>query len=364
MKFAAVPKLFRIAFLMVFLAAPWSIAPPVHAQPRSDAASAPSAALNTPSARGWVNATGNVGGDTWGYAGVVTLAPVPDSAAVIAGVSERGLWSTSDGGTSWKQLGAGDKEPIKNRPHKILFDPKDPAVFWVSGNYGAALFKTVDGGKSFIRLGDLNHADGVAVDFSDPQRKTMLLGLHEQSRSLHLSSDGGKIWQKIGDRFPENSNFTTDPIILDSETFLVNTAGWKPSATSGIYRSDDGGTSWTQVSKAGPSGTPLVAADGSLYWQALWGGGVIRSTDGGKTWSAPSKPVTSNLIELPDKRLAGLAGDQVHISADGGATWAKFGPPVPFKPSGIIFSQKGKAFYAWHLTDKKDPKAIARLIVE
>jgi hypothetical protein len=45
-------------------------------------------------------------------------------------------------------------------------------------------------------------ADGVAVDFSDPQRKTLLLGLHEQSQSLQMSSDGGTTWQRIGDRLP------------------------------------------------------------------------------------------------------------------------------------------------------------------
>jgi len=320
--------------------------------------------FTAPTSGGWVNAAGNLGGETWGYAGVTVLPPVPDSADVIAGVSERGLWSSGDGGRSWKQLGADDKEPIKNRPFRVLFDPRNPAVFWESGNYGAGVFKTIDGGKSFTRLGNLNHVDGIPVDFSDPERKTMLAGLHEQVRSLHRSTDGGKTWQKIGDRFPENSNFTTDPIILDSTTFLINTAGWKQKATWGIYRSENGGENWENVSKAGPNGTALVASDGSIYWQVLWDAGLIRSTDRGKTWGDPFKPVTSNAIELPDKRLAGFAGVQIHLSSDRGTTWTKFGPPVPFKPSGIIFSARGKCFYAWHLSDKRDPKAVVRLDVE
>ena len=364
MKSARVPELNRVGIHLVFQAAFWAIACTGEAQtpaPATSPTSATRAAFTAPTSGEWANATGNLGGETWGYAGVVVLAPVPDSAQVIAGVSERGLWSTGDGGRSWKQLGADDKEPIKNRPHRILFDPQNPVVFWVSGNYGAGIFKTTDAGKSFVRLGSLNHVDGVAVDFSDPERKTMLAGLHEQSHSLHLSKDGGKTWQKIGDRLPDNSNFTTDPIILDSKTFLINTAGWKQKAAWGIYRSGDGGETWKQVSKAGPNGTALVASDGTLYWQVLWGAGLTRSSDRGKTWSAPSKPVTSNAVELPDKRLAGLAGDQIHLTSDRGATWTKFGPPAPFKPGGIIFNAKGMCFYAWHMSDKKDPKAVIRL---
>jgi photosystem II stability/assembly factor-like uncharacterized protein len=189
----------------------------------------------------------------------------------------------------------------------------------------------------------------------------MLAGLHEQSNSLQLSQDAGKTWQKIGDRLPEDSNFSTDPIILDAKTFLINTAGWKPKAKWGIYRSEDAGATWTQVSPAGPGGVALQASDGSLFWQLTYGGGLIRSTDKGKTWSNTLKGVKSNVIELPNKRLAGLTDNQVHVSADGGATWTKFGPPLPFKANGIVYSARGKCLYAWRLTDKKDAQAVVRL---
>ena len=73
---------------------------------------------------GWKNVTGGVGGETWGYAGVTLVAAVPDRDEVLAGVSESGLWSSVDGGETWKKLGAQDREPIKHRPHQIVFDPK------------------------------------------------------------------------------------------------------------------------------------------------------------------------------------------------------------------------------------------------
>jgi photosystem II stability/assembly factor-like uncharacterized protein len=336
----------RIAFQFVLSSLAWVIA---------GASALPIAAV----AGEWVDVASNVGGEKWGAYGVHYMKAVPGSEAVIAGVSECGLWSTSDGGATWKKLG-GDE--IKCRPGHILFDPKDTSIFWVSGCYGDAPFKTEDGGKTFKRLGKLAHSDTVAVDFTDPERKTLLLGLHEQSQSLQMSTDGGQSWKKIGDRLPEDSNHSSDPLILDSKTFLVNTAGWKQKASLGIYRTEDGGETWTSVSTFGPNGTPLVASDGAIYWQRLYGGGLLKSTDRGKTWNALSNAVKSNPIELPDKRLAGFAGNQIMVSSDGGATWTKLGPPIPLKPNGITYSDKGKSFYAWQMADnlKRPAQSIVR----
>ena len=310
-----------------------------------------------------MNVTNNVGGEKWGAYGVTYMQAVPGSNEVIAGVSERGLWATGDKGNTWRKLG-GDE--MKFRPGRIVFDPKNTSVFWVSGCYGDAPFKTEDGGKTFQRLGKLAHADGVAIDFTDPGRKTLLLGLHEQSQSLQLSRDGGSTWSNIGVHLPAESNHSTDPIIIDSKTFLINTAGWKPKATLGIYRTEDGGQTWTQVSTYGPQGPALVASDGAIYWQRVWGGGLLKSTDQGKTWTQISRAVKDNPIELPDKRLAGLADAQIMVSADGGANWTEFGPPAPLKPNGITYSDKGKCFYAWRLSDnmKMEKQSIVRLDVE
>ena len=326
-------------------------------------ASAFNSTLQAAEAPGWVNVTNNVGGETWGAYGVTYVKAVPDSDRVIAGVSERGLWVTADQGATWTALGNGE---IKHRPGRIVFDPKDTNIFWVSGCYGDGPHQTTDGGKTFTRLGRLSHSDGIAIDFTDPQRRTLLLGLHEQTQSLQRSTDGGKTWTRIGERLPPDSNHSTEPIVLDAKTFLINTAGWKQKATLGIYRTEDAGETWTKVSEIGPSGEPLVATDGAIYWEKLWGGGLLKSTDQGKTWALVSKAVKSNPIELPGKRLAALADAQVMVSSDGGATWTKLGPPVPFKPNGMTFSEKGKAFYAWKLSDntKFDKQSIVKLGAE
>ncbi len=308
----------------------------------------------------WVNVTGNVGGGKWGYAGVTKVFAVPGTMRVIAGVSESGLWASDDAGKTWAKLGAEDKEQIKHRPHQMVFDPKDVKTFWVSGCYGAGVFKTTDGGKSFTRLGDPQHVDGVGIDFSDPDRKTLLIGLHEQARSIHKSTDGGKTWQKIGDRLPADSNHSSDPIVLDSKTFLCNTAGWAQKATWGIYRSEDAGNTWEKVSDQGPQSPALVAADGSIYWMLCYGNGLVKSSDRGKTWKKLTGPVKSSPIELGDGKIAGLGGNQIWVSSDGGEKWEKLGDVIPFKPNGIVYSPAGKALYAWRMTDKKSDESIVR----
>jgi photosystem II stability/assembly factor-like uncharacterized protein len=320
-------------------------------------------AADAPVSDDWLDVTHNVGGEKWGAYGVHYMKAVPGSAEVIAGVGECGLWSSADGGATWKKLGGNE---IKNRPVRIVFDPKNPAIFWESGCYGDGPFRTDDGGKTFMRLGKLAHSDGVDVDFTDPERKTLLLGLHEQSQSLQLSTDGGQTWKKIGDKLPADSNHSTDPIVIDAKTFLINTAGWKQKASLGIYRSEDAGETWTKVSDFGPAGAPLVASDGALYWQRIWGGGLLKSTDQGKTWNAISRTVKSNPIELPGKRLAALADKQIYVSSDGGLNWAKVGAPAPFKPNGITYSEKGKCFYAWRMSDnmKKAEPSIVRMNAE
>ena len=318
-------------------------------------------AQEKPATGGWKNVTAGVGGETWGYAGVTLLAAVPDRDEIIAGVSEQGLWSSADGGATWKKLGAQDREPIKHRPHQIVFDPKNSRTFWVSGCYGPGIFRTTDGGASFRRLGNVNHVDGVAVDFSDPARRTLLTGLHEQIRSLHASFDGGETWEKIGDRLPEDSNFSTDPIILDSKTFLINAAGWVKGKSWGIFRSVDAGKTWSKVSDSGPSGRAVVTSGGSIFWQPTWSSGLVRSSDKGATWAKIGGPAKSNAIELPGGRLVVLADQQLFVSKSDGTSWEKLGDPLPIKAGGVVYSAKRRALYAWRSSEKKVADAVFRL---
>jgi photosystem II stability/assembly factor-like uncharacterized protein len=349
------PGMTLAAMLTVMLTGAWATPCPAA---DAGAEALPTAPAGDPK---WVNVTGNVGGEKWGYAGVCTIACVPGADRVIAGVSERGLWASTDGGATWTPLGADDEVKITNRPSRIIFDPKDANTFWTSGCYGPGVFRTDDGGKTFQRLGNVTHVDGLAIDFADPKRQTLLVGLHEQIRSLMKSTDGGKTWQNIGMNLPEKTNHSTEPILLDARTYLINTAGWLREHSFGIYRTEDGGTAWTKVSDLGAADRPLVASDGAIYWVYLWGGGVIKSTDRGKTWRKLSGPIKRVPIELPGGLLLAATGKQLYASADGGETWRPCGPPTTFDAAAAAYNAKRNCLFISRSSDKKIPDAIARL---
>ena len=87
-------------------------------------------------------------------------------------VAKLRLWRTDDLGASWRKLAAHDQEQIRNRLHQNVFDPAEPQRFWISGCYGASPFITTDVGKTFQRLGNLSHMDGIGVVKSADQGRT------------------------------------------------------------------------------------------------------------------------------------------------------------------------------------------------
>jgi hypothetical protein len=199
-------------------------------------------------------------------------------------------------------------------------------------------------GGSIEQLGSVSHNDYVSVDFRDPSRQTLLAGGHEQAKTLWRSTDGGQTWTDIGGNLPANANVSGTPLIVNAQTYLINAPG--SGGGAGIYRSRDAGMSWQLVSPLGPSGPPLVGLNGAIYWPL--DGGLLKSTDSGVTWTR----VGSNLepvlpIELSNGRLISFGAGRLMISADGGSTWSASGPPLPFAPSGLIYSVRRQAFFIW-----------------
>ena len=309
----------------------------------------------------WVNVTNNLttlaaqGAAAPGAGDVSLLAGEPGSARVIAGVGHAGLFVTEDGGASWSKLGSGaGSASIQHIPSAIVFDPDHAGVFWESGIYGDGIFHTSDDGATFERLGDVSHNDSLSVDLSDPERKVLLAGAHEAVQKLYKSSNGGMTWQDIGSKLPAGSSFSTLPLILDTQTYLVGSAGY--NGKWGVFRSTDGGGSWTTVSPEGPAGEPIRAMDGALYW-ALSNGAMIASTDDGKSWTksaaGPVQPFANGLFELPDGRIVALGMNHLLATADMGKTWKEIGEALPFPGAncqtyGFTYSVGSKTFFINH----------------
>ena len=299
----------------------------------------------------WVNATANLANMASECGNMSYLFAKPDEDLLIAGIAQKGLWSSTDGGTSWNQMGAGNgSDPITNRLSGIVFDPDDTNRFWESGLYNlGGVYETKDDGATFKQLGNVVHSDLVSVDLSDPDRQTLLAGGHEQSRSLNLSTDGGQNWTPIGDGLPDATNCTY-PVVITTTTFIVGCGGYG-GGPSGIYQSTDSGATWTELTALGGKVPPLLAADGSIYWAG--NDALTRSTDHGATWGDElGKGVVGQYTprDLPDGRIVTMSKDYVIISADNGVTWKAASSELPFGPVGLAYSSQQKAFFVWHQT--------------
>ena len=269
---------------------------------------------------------------------------------VIAGVAQQGLWALQGGSDQWSQLGQGSgSAEITNRTGWIEYDPDDPETFWESGNYnGQGVYRTDDNGATFQSLGNTTHLDVVSVDWTDPLRQTLLVGVHEQP-TLYRSTGGGQSWTNISTNISPDVGQVVAPLIIDATTYVVGT---RAGSESGILRSTDGGAAWTTVFEAGVVGTPLVAqTDGTIYWLLDDRQGMVASTDGGLSWQptgqGPGSPISLSIQQMADGSIVAIGGGALVISSDGGATWQSVGPPLPYEPNGFTYSAARNAFYAW-----------------
>ncbi len=179
-------------------------------------------------------------------------------------------------------------------PRALAADPADPNVFYLGmdgdpepaeGRTGGGVFKSVDGGYTWRQLpnqpGSRRMFYGLVVDPTDSER--LYWGACAEGGGLYRSEDGGGTWQKVFDR----------------ETWVFN-AAVSPSGViycpgKNLWRSADHGATWQRITEFSDDlvivGLELHPADEDTIWfsKVSWGagaaGGVYKTADGGKTWS-------------------------------------------------------------------------------
>jgi uncharacterized protein DUF11 len=271
--------------------------------------------------------TGPNGGRTW------EVAYHPTQPGVILISTSRGMYRTTDGGQHWT-LSAG----ITSAMVGIAFDPTNPNRVFTANN---ALWRSDDGGQSFaavpgapgIRLlgigsnGQLFVADGggevshtsdqgqhwthatrpwpatpgsqaitsLGVDPNTPG--TVYVGV--QGYGIYKSSNSGASWSTPAPG-PGTGTYTTNTIAVkpgDSSRVLV-------AANDGVYRSIDGGTSWTRVTAMVAAHAlainPDIVNTDEVMAVGDFDNRVIRSTDGGATFPFRG----ASLLRLGTNRMA------------------------------------------------------------
>jgi photosystem II stability/assembly factor-like uncharacterized protein len=339
--------------------------------PRSGYVSAPAGIPGDPTTyyagmpEGGVWKTTN-GGNTWkpvfddlhvASVGAVTVAPSEPS-TVYVGTGDRSGWSfttgkgvykSTDGGKTWTNVG------LRTSPYigAVVVAPRDANVVLVAaqgrGGRGAGpgnratdseergVYRTTDGGRTWTRVLPTSSpadASDLYYDFFDPQ--IIYASIAAAGTGIYKSVDGGATWQPVPGRgLPDGARIAAFAVSSGTHgrrLYAIAGAGGRGNAGGrGLYRSDDGGETWTFGTRR------LASAGGKIYADPqnpdvmyLTGTSIYRSTDAGKTvasfWGAPSGADPRFMWIDPTNAKRMLIGvDQgAAITVDGGATFTPY----------------------------------------
>ena len=270
-----------------------------------------------------------------------------------------GIFKSLDGGKTWKRMGL---EKTRNI-HRILIDPVNPQTVYVAaiGNpYGIhperGVYKTMNGGESWERILYTNDTSGCAelvMDPSNPQKLIANMWQHRRQpwhfnsggngSGLFLTVDGGKTWKKLGKEngLPDGPLGRCGLAIAAGEPNRVYAK--IEAAKNGFYRSEDGGYNWTLINS-----DPAQVTDRPFYYNEIYvdpknenriydiHSTVTLSEDGGKSFTTlipysgihPDHHAWWIHPQQPHIIIEGNDGG-IGISKDRGATW-KFDEQLPF----------------------------------
>jgi hypothetical protein len=260
---------------------------------------------------------------------------------IYAGTNGGGVFVSSDAGLSWSASNAG----LTNLSIRaVAIDPALPSVLY-AGTDGGGIFRSADGGATWspsnTGLTDLS----IRAIVIDPAAPATLYAATAANGGVFKSTDGGATWN------PSNTGLESAQVVslaVDPSTSSVLYAG---TNYDGIYKSTDGGASWSPSNTGLPLGidggrnitalaidpvTPTTLYTGVSYEVSGYPSTqyrVYKSTDGGATWSnsstgLPQLRTTFNSLAVdpvtPTMVFVGSSAG-VYKSLDGGATWSSSG---------------------------------------
>ncbi len=309
------------------------------------------------------------GGRTWenisdgffgGSIGAITVSKSDPNVIYVGGgektvrgnvSSGYGIWKSVDAGKTWSSAG------LKNSRHvpRIAVDPTDYNVVYagVLGNIykptqDRGIYKSIDGGKTWKKVLFVNDQAGVVDLLIDPtnprilyastwrvQRTPYSLSSGGKGSALWKSTDKGETWTEISknDGFPEDTlgimGVTVSPLNNQRVWAIVENKD-----KGGLYRSDDGGTTWQQVNSERKLRqrawyyTRVYADTKDVDKVYVLNVRYHKSVDGGKTFSTHNAPHGDHhdlwiAPEDPNRMIIGDDGG-AQVTYDGGETWSTY----------------------------------------
>lgn len=237
--------------------------------------------------------------------GIVPRERLKDAYAVIRDQQLR-QGKAAISGITWQERGPNN---VGGRNRVILFDASDPTNKTVfAGSVAGGLWKTTNIYANQVEWTPVNDffsnmaVSALAQDPSNPA--IMYFGTGEgyfnvdavQGDGIWKSTDTGSTWTQLSATTGDNFSYVNKLIVDGSGNLIAGTKGYYIN-NGGIYRSTDGGTSFTEVLEryTATSGTEYdrcadieMAADGKTFYASMGlftDDGIFKSTDSAKTWS-------------------------------------------------------------------------------
>lgn len=348
---------------------------------------------------------------------IAALAADPtDPNTIYIAAAGGGVWKTTDAGTTWMPLTDAQQTLFMGA---IALAPSNPTTIYAgtgeadnSGDsfYGRGVLKSTDAGASWTLLGnaqfDRKAISQIMVSPTDPNTVYVAVGglsgtagnIGSGGTGIWKSTDGGTTWVNTTTRISTTAAFSDlamDP--LDAQTLYAGVGFLYGSTANGVYKTVNGGASWSLLSGGLPNGTSvgttkiaIAPSDPQTVYVSIAGSGVgsafgslfqmMKTVDGGASWT--SLTTTPNYMLSQgwyDSTLAvdPLSADTVYAgggsvniirSLDGGATWSNIGAGshTPHEDHhGVGFDAAGRLLDGndggvWRL-DNQDPIRWANL---
>jgi photosystem II stability/assembly factor-like uncharacterized protein len=308
-----------------------------------------------------------------------------------AGTTGSGVYKTTNGGITWVPVTDGY---FGGTIGAVAIAPSNPDIVYVGGgeshlrnnlSHGDGVWKTIDGGKTWqsLGLGDTRHIARILVHPTNPN--LVLVGAFGHAfgpntdRGIFRSTDGGATWKKVlfindSTGVSEMAMDPTNPSVIyagfwqaERKTWIMNSGG----AGSGIFKSSDGGETWSELSRNpglpsypwGRVGITVSGANPQRVYAIIEAkkGGVFRSDDGGATWTLASdtlsvrdRPFYYSRIYADPKNVDRVIvlSSSFSISTDGGKSYKRIETPhgdhhdlwiSPDDPNRMIVGEDGGA---------------------
>jgi len=305
----------------------------------------------------------NIGPYRGGRTRAVSGVPSQPNVFYVAQVNG-GVFKTTDYGRTWTPIF--DDQPTGSIG-SIAVSISDPNIIYVGSgeglqrpdlSVGDGVYKSTDAGKTWTHLGlrDGQQIPQIAVDPRDPNHVLVAVAGHpygpNEERGIFLSTNGGETFQKVlyKDENVGGADVLFDPAnpsIAYASLWEARQGPWENGAWNGtgggIFKSLDGGRTWTQLGGGLPDG--IVQANLAIAPSApnrLMASVAVtnavnlyRSDDAGKTWaiitrdSRPAGRIGGGDLSVPrfsakDPDVVIIASTVSWKSIDGGKTWSAF----------------------------------------